>query len=46
MLKHTTSKAYFIRGAATKSWPWILGSHFFIFGPIELIFQYVGANVC
>ena len=26
------------RGAATKSWPWLLGPHFFIVGPIELIF--------
>ena len=34
------------RAAATKSWPWLLGFHFFTFGPIELIFQYVGANVC
>ena len=35
----------FQKGAATKSWPWLLGSHFFIVGPIELIFWYVGANV-
>ena len=26
------------RGTATKSWPWLLGSQFIIFGPIELIF--------
>ena len=41
-----TKRKLLIRGAATKSWPWLLGSHFFIFGPIELNFQYVGANVC
>ena len=27
-----------IRGAATESWTWLLGSHFFIVGLIELIF--------
>ena len=29
------------KGAATKSWPWLLCSHLFIFDLIELIFQYV-----
>ena len=36
----------FLRGGSHLSWLVLFDSNFFVFGPIELIFSYDGANVC